>query len=512
MNRKISKRESPTVKNTTLAVLIAALAFGVLASGCATEKYTPSKQVQSLWQQHPMPFTKNNSRAALEDAEKLLARHPKDFQLQLYVVERKSEVDYDSTVDEYQAKLAAKPGDPRTMLLEALAVGGRNRMADSLRKAVALAPNDPYILSYTALALLRSRPADPDQAFTDAQQAVQIAPELAETHNALSAVLLEQNKFDEAIAEADKAIEFAPWNYDPVRKKAIALELLGKGDEGLALMEDFAEVQPLNSLLLYDLEQRYEKKGTLDKMISLKVAAAEADPQEGWAWLDVNDLYKRLGQYDEAVGALEKALANDFYDLDLIEAQMDDAAKKALSGNPRWAALKKAMLDKRKATEQERRTDALSDRMDTPAPDFTARTFDGKEVKLSDLRGQVVVLDFWATWCGPCKMTIPRLKALHKSGVKATMVSVDVWERVPDEHRPEYVGGFATKEGMTWNVWLGPNSAADAFKVRGIPTFIVIDKQGVIRYEVIGYVAFLDETLGWMVEDAAKGDQVAMAK
>src|ERR1044071_9872789 len=79
----------------------------------------------------------------------------------------------------------------------------------------------------------------------------------------------------------------------------------------------------------------------------------------------------------------------------------------------------------------------------TPAPDFTAYTADKKPVKLSDFKGKIVLVDFWSTWCGPCKMAMPHMEQLHKKlgaqdfvvlGVCVwdTQQAFDGWQRSPE--------------------------------------------------------------------------------
>ena len=117
-----------------------------------------------------------------------------------------------------------------------------------------------------------------------------------------------------------------------------------------------------------------------------------------------------------------------------------------------------------------------------------------------------MVLDFWATWCGPCKMSMPWLQEFNKGkgetgACMVELISVNVWERVTGDERMNLVKESAAEHGLSWKVMLAENSAASDFEVRGVPTFVVIDKEGVIRYKISGYNAFLDEILTWMVED-----------
>src|SRR5690606_1626326 len=114
---------------------------------------------------------------------------------------------------------------------EARAVGGRNRMADRLKKAAELAPRDPYVLTYAAWALLRSRPVEQDKALAFARQAVETAPEMGEAHEALARALLEFGSYDEALTEAGRAIEMNPWSFDPVQAAVQVLLKLERPEE-----------------------------------------------------------------------------------------------------------------------------------------------------------------------------------------------------------------------------------------------------------------------------------------
>lgn len=120
------------------------------------------------------------------------------------------------------------------------------------------------------------------------------------------------------------------------------------------------------------------------------------------------------------------------------------------------------------------------DKVGMPAPDFTSENINGKKVSLSDLKGNVVLIDVWATWCGPCRGEIPHLKKLEKAfaGEKVEFVSVSVdepkdkakWAKmVKDEH----LSGVQLFGGEGWK-----SKIAMDFKINAIPRFILIDKQG----------------------------------
>jgi thiol-disulfide isomerase/thioredoxin len=116
-----------------------------------------------------------------------------------------------------------------------------------------------------------------------------------------------------------------------------------------------------------------------------------------------------------------------------------------------------------------------------PAPDLTSSDLDGKAVRLADLRGRVVVLEVWATWCGPCREMIPHQRKLVERLKKKpfTLVSISV-----DEKR-ETVVEFLNKEPMPWMHWFnGPDGRIVAdLNVGSYPTIYVLDEKGVIRYK-----------------------------
>ena len=112
------------------------------------------------------------------------------------------------------------------------------------------------------------------------------------------------------------------------------------------------------------------------------------------------------------------------------------------------------------------------------APDFTLPTIDGKQLKLSDYKGKVVIIDFWATWCPPCRKGIPDLIELKKKygskGLEVIGISLDTDTKAQ-------VAGFAKTQGMNYPVVYGNQTVAQLYGgIEAIPTSFVIDKQGKI--------------------------------
>jgi cytochrome c biogenesis protein CcmG/thiol:disulfide interchange protein DsbE len=122
----------------------------------------------------------------------------------------------------------------------------------------------------------------------------------------------------------------------------------------------------------------------------------------------------------------------------------------------------------------------------TPAPSFSIRTVDGKWMRMTDLRGRPVVLDFWATWCAPCKSSMPHLSAIQSRYRDRGLVVLGL---SMDDDDAQAVRKFADRLGLTFRVALADDHVIDEFgPVRGLPTTIFIDRHGDIVRRVTGYL------------------------
>jgi peroxiredoxin len=117
------------------------------------------------------------------------------------------------------------------------------------------------------------------------------------------------------------------------------------------------------------------------------------------------------------------------------------------------------------------------------APDFTLQDLSGKKVSLSGLKGSVVLLEFWATWCPPCRSSIPGLERLHKAygGKGLTILAISV-----DEGGWDKVSNFIAEHKITYPVLKGTDEVSTKYLVRMIPAMYLVDKQGVIRKQFMG--------------------------
>ncbi|UCF78685.1 MAG: redoxin domain-containing protein [Candidatus Eiseniibacteriota bacterium] len=119
------------------------------------------------------------------------------------------------------------------------------------------------------------------------------------------------------------------------------------------------------------------------------------------------------------------------------------------------------------------------------APDFTLTALDGREVRLSDHRGKVVILDFWATWCKPCKLELPHFIELYKDYGQHDLEIIGV---SLDRTGVRELVAFVEEWKIPYTIVIGTSEVVQNYGgIRGIPTTFVIDKQGNIFRKYVGY-------------------------
>ena len=122
-------------------------------------------------------------------------------------------------------------------------------------------------------------------------------------------------------------------------------------------------------------------------------------------------------------------------------------------------------------------------RTDTVASDFSLKDMSGKTVRLSDYKGKVVLLEFWASWCPPCRASVPGIEKLHKAYKDKGLVVLAV---SMDGGGLDEVKSFIKESGITYSVLQGTEDVAEKYEVRSIPMMLVLNKEGRIAKRYLG--------------------------
>ena len=251
-------------------------------------------------------------------------------------------------------------------------------------------------------------------------------------------------------------------------REAMTEQLTKQREKGFELSERFLSTYPESEkrdeawrhkiMCLFALHREDEANVEMGAFL-------KAFPKSKYALIMITNrthLLRREGKFKEALAELDKiddpAALPNVYELK--------------------AGLYSMMQEREKAAEYRLRAAELS--LGKPAPDFTLKDINGETVSLKDFRGRVVLLDFWATWCGPCIHELPDLKALyekHRNNPNFALIGIS------SDVNDETVQKFVMNNDMPWIHIRETDEMQAKYNVIGIPHYTVIDKNGLIREE-----------------------------
>jgi thiol-disulfide isomerase/thioredoxin len=341
---------------------------------------------------------------------------------------------------------------------------------------------------YNLMAQTYSQMGQSDDMYGALMQSLALDPN---DHNTLNNLAYEWAKagrnLDSAVAFSQRSVALArdefknkPWDMDQKRWERVSNQTIG------------------NYLDTYGWAL-YQKGSYSEALVNLKEAFLLAS--EPTIEYHLGMALAREGQQDSALTHLAAALAGQLEDpgqtrSDFESVYLDRYKSKKGLEEMLAQARTRAAVQQQKADS----ADAASV-VGRPAPDFTLSALDGTIYKLSEQRGRVIVLDFWATWCQPCKMSLPLVDKANLSLTDRQVVFYAV--NLEGDDKKEQVSYFWKQKGYSFTVLLGGmmgNGIDKVYQVTGIPTTYVIDKEGIIRFRHIGYRENLDQMLKDEVE------------
>lgn len=265
--------------------------------------------------------------------------------------------------------------------------------------------------------------------------------------------------------------------------------------------ENAKDAEKRNPRLLGSLASSYaeslNKAGNGDKAVEVLEAKSSADASS-LTVADVvllSDNYNKAGKKLDAFRVLENYYVHNKADESVLE-KLAVIYTELNEGKSDVERFKVALNDQ---VQEAKIAKYKSEMIRKDAPEFTLVGLDGKEVSLADYKDKIVIIDFWATWCGPCINSFPGMQRVvekYADDSEVALLFIATWQR--EDNYQEVVQNFITENNYSFHVLLDEMKDRDkavvtAYEVSGIPTKIFIDKSGDIRFISVGSGSDADE-------------------
>jgi tetratricopeptide (TPR) repeat protein/peroxiredoxin len=479
-----------------LVVFISAMQ--ILAADLTARKYEQSpvellveKQIENL-QKHDQPFSEQ-----IDLLRRTLHNHPDMTVIHRMYQDLMRNDSLDALLVEYKKLAEANPNNAMYCYLYSRIAPTAKERFDWANKAIQDDPN--YYWGHLALGFnyLNSDVPDPVKAEQEFLKAIAIDNSISAAfvnlaqlyeHQGDNAKMLQMYRLA-SICEPDEFSYVTP---------IIRMQLATNPDMAIQTVQDFLKNNPNDFDAMNTLQNLYSAQKKYNEALQVAERSITVTEPKAEDWLNLADAYTMAQKPDSAFIALDNAINKGWTDKRQLQENSDLAS---LRSDPRWNDLMGKIQKELDRTEPQRRQEALKNQLNIPAPAFSYPTMDGKTMDLASLRGKVVVIDFWALWCGWCKKAMPLIQEFWtKYQDKDVMVlGMNIRER-----QRKQVPAFIQKSGYTYPIVYGEEKVCTDYGVRGIPHLVVIDKNGVIRYINIGYSPDLTEKLSWQVDSLLK--------
>jgi thiol-disulfide isomerase/thioredoxin len=460
--------------------------------------WKPQPELRQILDKYETIRDQEELRAYMAEIEVLLDKHPDWIDLHRHYIGISRLLDEWGKVQPKYAEWAAKDttkADPQYLVGLFEKGGGKA----NFRRALRHDPNHFYARCALALSLLSTPMPNQEEAFPLIIEAIRMRPDHPYGYQTLALAYEIARDWESGIKVRKMSEIVEPKSFMPIQYQARDLEQAGRPGESLTLIEGFIKANPSSRSARKSLIDAYRRQERPADAVKAQVELAE---------MASDDAEEAIGAA-KALAATDKAGAIDWLrkaskrGYDNYRTAEKDPELAVLRDDPAFPGILATIKAEHDRGVPVRKIDVLGQLLSKPAPSFDVMTLDSTRVSLAGLKGKVVVLDFWATWCNPCMLTLPLVRDLQVAvkDLPVQILCMNVWERDPTRAK---VAPYWKQSGYPMTVGLASTEDAQAYEVSGIPTLLVLDSAGQLRFRHVGYSPYMDEEVGWVIDALLK--------